>query len=103
MKIEVLEETSRTAGVATYRVIKTIEGIDMIARRTKVTDGTQAHQGIVYTLTTTGKLEVGNRVRIPEIVRTRGGSVKKAFHYSILFDLTGTARLGRYEMQRVPA
>lgn len=103
MKVELLRETGRTGGAATWTVVKVIEGISLLAKRRTIPDGGMLHQSVVYDLTTVGRgLEEGNRVRITEIVKTRNSTVKKGMHYKVCFDKTGQSRMGLYELERVP-
>lgn len=102
MKIEVLKETGRTGGVMTFAVVKIIEGISLLAKRRAVPDGAMFHQVVYYDLTTIGRLEEGNRVRITEIVKTRNGTTRKKMHYKVCFDKTGQSRMGLYELERIP-
>lgn len=102
MKVEVLKESGRTGGVSTWTVTRVIEGLNLLAKRRAVSDGAMVHQSVIYELTTIGKLEEGNRVRITELVRDRRGATKKGMHYKVVFDMTGQSRMGKYELERVP-
>lgn len=102
MKVERIIEVSNSGGVPTYRTAGVVEGISLLAKRTAVSDGVGMHQKIVYELTTIGKLEEGDRVKIAEVVKNRNVSKRKVNHYKVSFDKTGQSRMGLYELERVP-
>lgn len=102
MKVQKIVEISNSGGVPTYRTAGVVEGISLLAKRTAVSDGVGLHQKVVYELTTIGKLEEGDRVKITEVVRSRNVSKRKVNHYKVSFDKTGQSRMGLYELERVP-
>lgn len=102
MIVEVLKETSRVAGVSTYATVKKVQGISLLTKRRTVPEGGVYTQQTYFELTTIGKLEEGNRVRVVEVKRSRLGATLVQSHYKVCFDKTGQSRMGKYELEKVP-
>lgn len=103
MKIEKLLETNRVAGVPTYKVEATLEGVSLQTSRRSVNEGGVWVEKRTLTLTTLGKLQEGDRIRVSRVEKTRSGSVKVREHYNVAYDMTGFSRMGKYEVEKVPA